>query len=428
MEHKKLFIAEIDNGWVEPVIKDEDYIFGSSPIPDEIMRADGQWEPFLPSEEVQAKEFETDGCTVFGATNQIETYEQEKFGGNPNYSDRAGYIMANIKPPGADPQVIYEVVRKQGLLNESDLPWSQDIKTLEQYASPKPLPQRLLDMAFEWLQKRIFKHEWLPRGADGYVPDEVIKEALKRSPIAVSVYAWAFDGQKYLRLGSDTHWTNLTGTYENGDWKCFDSYPPYQKRLDKNFGFRYAKRIWIGEGLAPEQRVSIIQRLIELYKQLLTFVNPEPFPFPNEVSPVPTPEPTPTHVSKIKDFALAVQGKEGFFAPGQNPNYPNGTRAWKNNSPGNFRFNSFVRDFLKAIGQDKDGYAKWGSYQDGFDALCLFLTMCCKNQVRGYHDVTLLGFCEVYAPKSDNNSPAAYADYLATRLKVATNTPIKELL
>lgn len=257
---------EINSGFVEPEIKEEDYVLGGErsietklgSLSSEIIREDGQWDNFLPLNEPQRKDFDTYGCTVFDGLNQVEIYEKAKFGEDNNYADRFSYIIANIKPPGANPEVFYEKTRKKGLVNEEDLPWDESINTLAKYSLPKPLPDRLIRKAKQWLDYKLFKHEYLPRGWDGYVKIETMREALKRSPLAVDVQAWSFDGEKYVRTGKSTHWTDIIGWHDNGEWKCYDSYAPFRKRLDKDFGFKYVKRIYIEKRTPTKSRWQMI--------------------------------------------------------------------------------------------------------------------------------------------------------------------------
>src|SRR3990167_3441324 len=161
LEHK-IIITEINDGFVVPRITDTDYIFGDASIPDVIVKPNGQWDDSLPANEIQARGFDTFGCTAWGSTNQAEIFEKGALSLDKNYSDRALYISANIAPPGADPAQVYENIRKKGLVNEQDLPWSDNIKTIEEYSSPKPLPNELVAKADEWLLSRVFKHDYLP--------------------------------------------------------------------------------------------------------------------------------------------------------------------------------------------------------------------------------------------------------------------------
>src|SRR6185312_1819952 len=60
--------------------------------------------------------------------------------------------------------------------------------------------------------------------------------------------------------------------------------------------------------------------------------------------------------TKIDTFCLAIKSHEGYFAPGENRLYPNGTPAWRNKNPGNIRSTS-------------GPFIKFATYQDGYNAL-----------------------------------------------------------
>jgi len=278
---KNLIITEIRDGYTKPVIKAEDYIFGSSSVPDVILEPTGRWTDFLPEDETQKKQFDSFGCTIFTTNNQVEIFSKRIFGGKPNFSDRAGYIMANIAPPGADPQTIYEMIRKSGIVDEKDLAWTDDINTLEKYSQPKPLPKNLLDKAKQWLNEVFFKHQYLPT-INGQITQETMKSALQRSPLAIAVDAWNLDTTtgKYVRIGEDTHWTLIIEFKEGDYFLCYDTYSPFLKKLDWNFGFTVAKKIYLRKKTEEEkkietnleQQISLMQKVVELLKKLIYFL------------------------------------------------------------------------------------------------------------------------------------------------------------
>ena len=211
--------------------------------------------------------------------------------------------MANISRPGADPAIAYESIRKQGVLEENVLPWSDDLKTLEDYAKPKPLPENLLSKARQFMDYFVFKHEYLKRGLDGKVNVETIKEQLKKSPLAVAAQAWSFDGEKYVRTGGDTHWAIIFGFHPDSDFKCFDSYAPYIKRLDKDFGFRWVKKIHLHKKTEEEKRVelsgllALLKAALDWLALLLPFLKKKEEPI---VEPTPEPPIEPPKESKYK--------------------------------------------------------------------------------------------------------------------------------
>lgn len=409
--HKIHKTIVINDGFVEPILKDEDYIFGAERSiknklgADVVINPSGQWDEWLPSEEIQIKSFETFSCVAFGSTSQIETHEKKVFGGSPNYSDRFLVTLANIVPPGIDPQVIYELIRNKGLVNEIDHPWSDDIKTIEQYKSP--IPTSLIEKAKEFLKKYVFKHEYLPRQFNGLISDETLKEALKYSPLAVAVQAWNWDGEKYIRRGEDTHWVVLYGWNEDGTWKIWDSYSPFKKRLAKDFGFKWAKRIWLYRNLDETTRRSILQILQDITARLLDIlfqVNKIAEKDEKDDKESTPPPPVPPRVSRIRDWADAIELFES--AP----------EEW--NNPGAIR--------------GKDGkFLKFATYEQGYNYLCDYLTRACTGKHPAYPaggETSLLLFTHIYAPSNDGNNPDAYAEFVAGRLKVATAIRIKELL
>jgi hypothetical protein len=434
-KHKQLLPFE-PKGLILEDRQPEHWVMGAATgITGQPLLPTANWTPFLPKGEVQKNDYvETYDCTGFGYTNRIEILWKKVFGTERNFSDRGVGIVAGTKPPGNSPQVVAEAVRKSGLLDEADLPFDDSIRTVEQFYSPSPLPTDLLKKALSFLTTVVPLHDWVPTDLVS------LKEALKFSPLMVTVTAWYRDdrGLYYFPDGMpNNHDTTLIHIEEDGTFVIFDSYPDengsYIKRLRSDCKFGQSKRYSFGPG--QTLKVSIIQKWIDFLIQLFVITPPDVQPNYKlqPVPPVPAPQPTPEPVSKtaiwaIETWAKAIQSREGFFSPGQNPNYPNGTRSWHNNNPGNFRFNDFVKTSLGAISKDGDGYAIFGSYNEGFGALTKFLIMCCQNQVKGYHDVTLYQFFERYAPANDNNEPDSYANEVARKVGVPVNTPIKQLL
>ena len=157
------------------------------------------------------------------------------------------------------------------------LPFSDDLQNVDEYYSFKGADENICNQeADRWLANFVFKHDYLPKQSNGFINTDVLKEALKRSPIAVAVYAWAHDGEKYIRLGNDTHWTVLFGFEDGKFWRCYDSYAPHVKNLAWDFGFSYAKRIYIRlktdeEKKTEQEQLSLIERIIRYITQLIPF-------------------------------------------------------------------------------------------------------------------------------------------------------------
>ena len=226
------------------IIKEEDYFLGSN-LPLDVVNPSGDWQEFLPVYEPQASKFETWGCTAWGTLNQIETYMKKEFGGEYNYSDRFTYLLANISPPGATPTRAYEAIRKKGVIPDTLLPYAE---TYEEFLQPNPMLTEFLKKGLEWHSKYKFNHEWIKNPN----PDK-IKEALKFSPVCVSVTAWVSENGVYVDKGQrNTHWC-LAFKVEDNKVHVFDSYDNAIKVLHPDHHTKFAKRIRIVKRAVPLQ-------------------------------------------------------------------------------------------------------------------------------------------------------------------------------
>ena len=61
------------------------------------------------------------------------------------------------------------------------------------------------------------------------------------------------------------------------------------------------------------------------------------------------------------------------------------SRSYRNNNPGNITYGPFAVKELGAIGSD-GRFAKWNTYEDGFNALKKFVLMASKNELGKYKD------------------------------------------
>lgn len=232
-------------GLLEDLVELGAYIFGGAKVPSIPYQEDGNWEAYLPTFEHQktkARE-ETSGCTVFGSLSQIETLYKRLYGTEPNYSERFTYLNVPIDPGhGADPQAVYETIRRHGLVDESQLPMTE---TLEDYLDDSDITGSLRAKGQYWLTRHEFLHEWLwTFRPDNYL--DVLREALKTSPLGVSVSAWNKQGDVYVSTGKvNNHFCLLYKFDKDGHPWVYDTYENAKKKLAKDHNIRRAKRIWI---------------------------------------------------------------------------------------------------------------------------------------------------------------------------------------
>lgn len=407
----------LNHGFIEPVIKPEDYVFGDGKTGSEVLQPTGQWDSFLPSDEYQSRpSLETYNCTSFGTTNLCEILLKRKYGVDINYSERFLGINAGTKPPGNSPDKVADAIREYGLLEDFRLPFSDEVKTVEEYYSPNPMTARLAEFGKEWLRNWVFKHSWVFTGGSLESKQYKLAEALKDSPIGVSVYAWnqASTGLYEKPVGAtDNHWCTLYG-YEFGQyWKIFDHYDDTHKQLAWNYDFGFAKKINITK-LDAQAIKSLQERLIELLKKVVAY-------FTGEIKKVQEATHTPPTIPLL---AKAIEAYEN-------------VRKELNN-PGGLRWSPFQNGSITQSTTGKP-LATFATYEDGFKALLYQITIVCKGTSPAYTleavklgltscaDLTIEQFLNIYAPRHENQTPA-YVNYVCGRLKVANTTLMRSFI
>jgi hypothetical protein len=97
-----------------------------------------------------------------------------------------------------------------------------------------------------------------------------MKEALKYSPLGVSVTAWYEEDGVYVDRGQlNNHWCVCYGYIEDeGEtyWKIFDSYDHSTKMLHPDHNISFCKRYSLS--VKSEQKVSVWERFINWIKSL----------------------------------------------------------------------------------------------------------------------------------------------------------------
>jgi|CXWL01.1.fsa_nt_gi hypothetical protein len=145
-------------------------------------------------------------------------------------------------------------------------------------------------------------------------------------------------------------------------------------------------------------------------------------------------------MSFLRQLALAHQKHEGFFAPGQHPQFPNGTVAFLNNNPGNLRYTVGQRVYYGAV-PGLGSFSKFPSYEVGLRALMDDIRLKITGQAgsvkrymdkhrKDYLDLAFLDYISIYAPAEDRNDPLNYTKSLVSDLQkfnVAVDTPLFQL-
>jgi len=249
----------VGHGFQPWTIEPDQYLLGASALPRDVLQDNGNWQKFLPMQELQQRKIETYGCTIYNSYAAIETLERRRFAENSEYADRFTYIKTGTKPPGNNPHVIGEAIRKQGAIPEAMLAFTDAIETWDEYADPSFITSEIEAMAAQWLIEKSFGHENVFTPAmDVREKHERLRDALRYSPVALSVVAWKEHNGIYVKDQGepDNHWTMCFA--RNSVSMIFDTYPPFVKQLDPNYDFGFAKRYHIAKipkvVLPPQKR------------------------------------------------------------------------------------------------------------------------------------------------------------------------------
>ena len=403
-------------GYIPNEYDERDNVYGSGDTPHPVILESGNWKPLLIPDEFQNKNgFDTFGCVTFTILNAYEKLAKLQFNEDWNLSERFTYIVSDTVPgQGNSPRDVAEAVRKLGVLAEKDLPYDELIDSIEKFNSPRPMDKALLKEALKFLDDYVFRYDFLPlKGVNDVKGDnKVLRDALKRSPIGIALYAWAERDGKYFRPqpSPETHFTLLVNI--NGEEKeVFDSYAPTMKTLDENFYVATAMRFYLRRKTQEEKEaekksaLSLLQFALNWLREVLKLV-PVPREIVRENPPVIDEVPPEVKSDKIVEWSHAISVCEGFGTP-------KAITINKNLNPG-------------AIRNREGQFLQFKSLDEGFLYLQDYLRRACTGRHGAYPlggETTLEKFTRIYVGPDDYN----YYKEIAEKVGVSEDIKIKEL-
>lgn len=225
----------------------EEYTFGSDNA-GEIIRPDGDFRDYVPQGEEQNRhDVESSACYIESPQHGVATIQEEEFNlPDQNYSARFNALLSNGTENGGDPLKGADSIRNDGLIPEGMMPFDESITSWEDFHSWKGVNERACWAAGELFKKRWKLNNWIVFKKEE--PIEIkyakLREALKRSPVPMSVYAWVeIDGVYVKPEGTrDTHLTLCVYLDEKNRPYFFDSYSPFLKIGEPFYNSEFAMR------------------------------------------------------------------------------------------------------------------------------------------------------------------------------------------
>ena len=265
----------VPQNFVYPEIKETDFRFGSNQIGKKVLNESGDWRLFLPPAEEQAKwGVESSACATESQQHALATIQEEEYGiQDTDYSARFNAQLSGTTPDGNSPIKVAESFRRDGLIPDKMLPFAEYLKSWYDYMSFKGADERSCRLVGKGWRK-----EWDPRfdivitmHENIDVKYKKLREALKSSPLPVSVCAWFDEDGVYIKPEgmSDNHLTLLVHIDEEGYPTVFDTYAPFIKKLEKKYNFDFGMR-WTLEKIegGEVEEIGVFYKIINFFKNL----------------------------------------------------------------------------------------------------------------------------------------------------------------
>jgi hypothetical protein len=172
--------------------------------------------------------------------------------GAEKWSKKFSGIMGGGTINGGSIESGCETIRKDGLLPEADLPWTEDQNTWYKFHSPVPMTQVLKDKAKKFFRKYAYFHDYVvypglfgkAKTKLGVSLQDAMYNTLKQCPLSAAVYAWYAgpDGLCINPFGQYNHLTVISGAVYGKYWIAHDSYQNCWRKLAWNYPFKWVKR------------------------------------------------------------------------------------------------------------------------------------------------------------------------------------------
>lgn len=271
--NEKLKYIEIKSNFKYPVITGRHYRFGSNIFDSKILREDGDWRDYLPQEEEQYKNgVESSACYIEGQQHGIATILEERFNIiNSNFSSRFNSILSDGTESGGDPLKGAESITKDGLIDELELPFSNEINTWDKFHSFYGSDEnRCRELGKEFLNKWKLNYDIVfDLNDDVATKYSKLREALKRSPVPMSVYGWVKnENDVYVKPHGryDNHLVLCVYLDDNNCPYVWDTYSPFLKKLEPMYNSDFAMRWWVEKKEVSDSVVkkNWLSKLIEI--------------------------------------------------------------------------------------------------------------------------------------------------------------------
>lgn len=428
---------------------EKDWKFGAASVACIANIPEAERDAYLPDGEVQIGKEDTSDCASRAPVNVLETLfdyfvknnvlaaenlawlrnNGYVVNGRVAFSDAFVSINSGTTRDGNSLKAPLEAIRLQGLIPKAMLPLEKWM-TFDDYQNPKRITPAMKKLGADFVARFTVNYE--------QVPNTQVGEVSKTDLVIVAGYAWPkpVNGEYPAAIGFP--FNHAFVVYKTPEYNIFDNYldwnatdtaqvpGDFTKKLSDNYiFFDYGYRVIVSNEsvVAEQERNSIIMQILKAIGQALGLIQkevdslPKPIPASPSVPPAPVEAPAAPQ-KKIRVMALAQQAFEGYFAPGENGQYPHGSPAWRNNNPGNIKSAS-------------GAFLKFSSYEAGLIYLMDYITRAATGKHPAYPkggETTLQEYAHIYT-NDPEPAPTNYGLAMGRGLGVDSKTyKLKNLL
>lgn len=263
-----------------PNIPPQTRVFGNTHVIGNVINESGDWRKCLPPEEYQyVNGIESSACYIYAQTHAVATILEKQFNlPDKDFAERFNALLSDGTQGGGDPLKGAESFQNDGLIAYESMPFSIDIESWYDFHSWKGADENTCRE-----EGRTFLKKWKLNYDIVWEMNDLLetkyaklREALKKSPVPMSVYGETDETGNYISKPqgkNDTHMVEAVFVDENNVIWVFDTYAPCLKPLPANypsdFGMLWGITQVVNNSSSTIIKLTIWQRLLKwLQKQL----------------------------------------------------------------------------------------------------------------------------------------------------------------
>lgn len=269
----------IRKNFIYPNIPVRTRIFGAVHDIGIVINESGDWRGFVPPEEYQMiNGIESSSCYIQAQVHSIATILERQYGiADKDFAERFNALLSNGTPYGGDPLLGAESIRNDGLINYDLMPFSDDIESWQDYHSWKSVNEIWCrKKGKEFLETHKLNYDIVIE-RENAVEDKYtkLKEKLKRSPVAISVYGQTDSNGNYVPKPNGVNDTHMVeAVYVDNDnciW-IWDTYTPFLKKLPSNYNPDFGM-MWGVELKAKPVKTPLFERFAMAWRAFFAWFN-----------------------------------------------------------------------------------------------------------------------------------------------------------